>query len=90
MKCVALFCAILNVRGTAGDEGIEETLDTAVEEVAKVGDGKGWGERIDSLVKADRFWDTAVSWSKKYNNERSMIIKELAYQENLILKIFFK
>lgn len=54
MKCVALFCAILNVRGTAGDEGIEETLDTAAEEVAKVGDGNGWGERIDSLVKPDR------------------------------------
>lgn len=54
MKWVALFCAILNVRGTAGDEGIEETLDTAVE-VAKVGDGKGWGESIDSLVKADKF-----------------------------------
>lgn len=65
MKCVALFCAILNVRGTAGDEGIEETLDAAAEEVAKVGDGNGWGERIDSFVKPDRLWDTAVSWSKE-------------------------
>lgn len=75
MKCVALFCAILNVRGTAGDEGIEETLDTAVEEVAKVGDGKGWGERIDSLVKADKFWDTAVSWSKCIIMKEAQLIK---------------
>ena len=55
MKCVALFCATLNVRGTAGDEGIEETLETATEEVANVGDGNGCGERMDSLVKPGWF-----------------------------------
>lgn len=60
VKWVALFCATLKVRGTEGDEGIEETLEAGVEETANVGDGRDCGERIDSLleVKLGWFWET--------------------------------